>query len=65
MRAGRESALKRSAPILLTISLGLGLYFMAKEVLFLSELHALRPAMMSLAMTLLATLTFNGLKNAS
>ena len=55
----RHQDLKKVASTLINISIGLSIYFFAKQLLFDFDLHQLRPIMMSAFLQLLATLSFN------
>lgn len=52
----------REAPVLVAISIGLSLYFLGKEFLFLRDLHEFRPAMMSLFLQMLAMMAYSGMR---
>jgi len=55
----RHQDFKKVASTLIYISIGLSIYFFAKQLLFDFDLHQLRPIMMSAFLQLLATLSFN------
>lgn len=55
----RHEDLKKVVPTLICISIGLSIYFFAKQLLFDFDLHQLRPVMMSAFLQLLAILSFN------
>lgn len=58
-RIKRHEDLKKVAPTLIYVSIGLSIYFFAKQLLFDFDLHQLRPVMMSAFLQLLATLSLN------
>jgi len=55
----RSEDLRKVASTLILISIGLSIYFFAKQLLFDFDLHQLRPAMMSAFLQLLAILSYN------
>jgi hypothetical protein len=55
-RAERIQALSTMAPMFTLLSIGISSYYFGKDILFVLEVQALRPAMMSAFLQLLALL---------
>lgn len=58
-RAERIQALASMAPMFMLLSIGISAYYFGKDLLFVLELQALRPAMMSFFLQMLALLAIH------
>jgi hypothetical protein len=58
-RAERIQALSKMAPMFTLLSIGISAYYFGKDILFVLEMRALRPAMMSAFLQLLALLAIH------
>lgn len=61
-QAKRLDELRKSAPVLVYVSIGLTIYFFGKDVIFSSGVDRLRPIMMSVFLQALGVLTYSKLR---